>query len=109
MLIDKLKYIFEERNEGDDLFLEGKYLIEMYNEKINEYINETSVNFINEKNEKINSLKNEIKKEINIKMDCQVEIEENERCNEINQINKYSNYILNIQNDVYEEMNKILN
>ena len=109
MLIDKLKYIFEERNEGDDLFLEGKYLIEMYNEKINEYINETNVNFINEKNEKINSLKNEIKKEINIKMDCQVEIEENERCNEINQINKYSNYILNIQNDVYEEMNKILN
>ena len=109
MLIDKLKFVLEERSQGDDLFMEGKFLMQSYNEKIKEYNNEiNNINFHYEKNEKINSLKNEIEKELNNKMKCMEYIEKNERCDDVNKINEYAVSILNLQQDVYDKMKKIL-
>ena len=109
MLIDKLKFVLEERSQGDDLFMEGKFLMKSYNEKIKEYNNEiNNINFHSEKNEKINSLKNEIEKELNDKMVCMEYIEKNERCEDVNKINEYAVSILNLQQDVFEKMKKIL-
>jgi hypothetical protein len=109
MLIDKLKFVLEERSQGDDLFMEGKFLMQSYNEKIKEYNNEiNNINFHYEKKEKINSLKNEIEKELNKKMECMEFIEKNERCHDVNKINEYAVSILNLQQDVYDKMKKIL-
>ena len=109
MLIDKLKFVLEERSQGDDLFMEGKFLMQSYNEKIKEYNNEiNNINFHYEKNEKINSLKNEIEKELNNKMKCMEYIEKNERCDDVNKINEYAVSILNLQQNVFEKMKKIL-
>ena len=109
MLIDKLKFVLEERSQGDDLFMEGKFLMKSYNEKIKEYNNEiNNINFRSEKNEKINSLKNEIEKELNDKMVCMEYIEKKERCDDVNKINEYAVSILNLQQDVYDKMKKIL-
>ena len=109
MLIDKLKFVLEERSQGDDLFMEGKFLMQSYNEKIKEYNNEiNNINFHFEKNEKINSLKNEIEKELNNKMKCMEYIEKNERCDDVNKINEYAVSILNLQQNVFEKMKKIL-
>ena len=109
MLIDKLKFVLEERSQGDDLFMEGKFLMQSYNEKIKEYNNEiNNINFHYEKKEKINSLKNEIEKELNKKMEYMEFIEINERCNNVNKINKYAISILNLLQDVFEKMKKIL-
>ena len=89
--------------------MKGKFLMKSYNEKIKEYNNEiNNINFHYEKNEKINSLKNEIKKELNKKMEYMEFIEINERCNNVNKINKYAISILNLQQDVFEKMKKIL-